>query len=721
MANDLNDQEILNDFVTDCRELLDEVEPSLIALGRSSADKQSSDINFDTLNNVFRLFHSLKGSAGFLNLDCLVSVAHHAESLLDKFRSGVGKMNLSHIEVLCNCCDLVRKMLSAIEQNGHERNFKKESAAMVTTLESLDRELISPSEKTAQKNETKRPEAKETVWAENFEITSEMKGNFVQESDDTLRLAEANLLILAQMPDEESLQEAFRCLHSIKGNAGFLGYRDIEKLSHHTESALEDLAKRKVDLFGEISELLLKVIDTLKASIGRVSRQESADISDLEQWIQKLDVMVKNAKTSPVQLEKAESRAEELEEKEPKEGASVKRRDIRVDLDKLDALINLVGELVIAESMVINNPDLEGHKFENFEKASRHLIKISRDLQDIALAIRMVPLASTFKKMIRLVHDLGRKTDKKIDLIIKGEETEIDKTLVELISDPLVHLLRNSADHGIETPQERADAGKPEKGTIRLEAKHEEGEVWIMVSDDGRGLNKDKILKKALEKGLITSQEELTEKAILKFIFEPGFSTAEKVSDISGRGVGLDVLKKNLEKLKGQIDIRNRPGLGCTFILKIPLTLAIIEGMLVSAGNRHYTIPLLSIRESIKVKMSSISKTMDGQEMLMLRNNLIPIVRLHELHVIDGAINNLEDGILVIVESSVGTYALFVDRVLGQQQTVIKPLSEFVGNLRGVSGCTIMGNGDISLILDLATLVQLVKQDHDKGDLLRSA
>ncbi|MBW7877209.1 MAG: chemotaxis protein CheA, partial [Candidatus Cloacimonetes bacterium] len=389
------------------------------------------------------------------------------------------------------------------------------------------------------------------------------------------------------------------------------------------------------------------------------------------------------------------------------EEATEGRRDIRVDLDKLDQLINLVGELVIAESMVIHNPDLEGHQFENFERASRHLQKISRDLQDIALAIRMVPLASTFKKMLRLVHDLSNKTHKKIDLVIRGEDTEIDKTLVESLSDPLVHLIRNCADHGIESPKERIQAGKPETGTIRLEAGHEEGEVQIMVSDDGRGLNAEKIYSKALEKGLISEGQELSDKDLFKLIFEPGFSTADAVSDISGRGVGLDVLKKNLEKLQGHIDIRNRPNQGCTFILRIPLTLAIIEGMLVKVGSRHYTIPLLSIRESLKAKKEQITNTMDGRELFSLRKELIPIVRLHKLHEIEEGITEIEEGILVILESSVGTCGLLVDKVIGQQQTVIKPLSGFLGNMRGVCGCTIMGNGDISLILDISTLLDL--------------
>ncbi|MCJ8345241.1 chemotaxis protein CheA, partial [bacterium] len=392
----------------------------------------------------------------------------------------------------------------------------------------------------------------------------------------------------------------------------------------------------------------------------------------------------------------------------------VKRMDIRVDLNKLDQLINLVGELVIAEAMVINNPDLKGLDLENFEKAARQLTKISRDLQDTTLSIRMVPVAPTFKKMIRLVHDLERKSQKRIQLLLAGEETEIDKTLIESISDPLVHIIRNSADHGIQSPEERLANGKPEMGTISLSAKHEEGEVWIIVEDDGQGLNREKILLKAIEKEIISIDDQLDDHEIWQLVFEPGFSTADQVSDISGRGVGMDVVKRNIEKLKGKIEIHNRPGLGCKITLKIPLTLAIIEGMLIEVGQRFYTVPLLSIKESLKPKKSSIHINPDGQEILSLRDQLIPVVRLHKLHKVEAKYDQLEDGILVIVESHKDIYALFVDALHGQHQTVIKPLSDYLGDIRGVSGCTILGNGDISLILDAATLVQIIKEDFQK-------
>ncbi len=714
------DFDLLKDFVADSRDLLDEVEPDLISLFREYSNNSKTNADYETINKVFRLFHSLKGSAGFLQLDNLVAVAHHAETLLDLFRRGNANLAKSHINVLCACCDLIRRMLGDILIKGTDIEHQIPCQQMIVSINELLELLTNPASE-----EISEPIPEISTHGQ-IVITEEMVLSFVQESEDQLKLIEACILILAQLSDEESLQEAFRCFHSIKGNAGFLGFKDIEAVAHKAEDALELIASRKEQLSEKSCQILLKVVDQLRASISK-SGGKAPTIRGVKKLLQEIEkisatpatispvLATAPAKESPsdsnIPVVDKSWRQNVKQKSKSSEEAPESRRDIRVDLEKLDQLINLVGELVIAESMVIHNPDLEGHEFENFEKASRHLQKISRDLQDIALAIRMVPLASTFKKMLRLVHDLSNKTHKKIDLLIRGEDTEIDKTLVESLSDPLVHLIRNCADHGIETPQERIKAGKPETGTIRLEASHEEGEVQILVSDDGRGLNAEKIYNKALEKGLIAEGQELSDKDLFKLIFEPGFSTADSVSDISGRGVGLDVLKKNLEKLQGHIDIRNRPGLGCTFILRIPLTLAIIEGMLVRVGTRHYTIPLLSIRESLKAKKEQITNTMDGRELFSLRKELIPIVRLHGLHNISEGIQNIEEGIIVILESGVGVCGLLVDKVIGQQQTVIKPLSGFLGHMRGVCGCTIMGNGDISLILDISTLLDLGNEE----------
>lgn len=752
------DDELLDDFVNDSRDLLDEVEPTLLQF-KALQHSNDSDTNFQILNTVFRLFHSLKGSAGFLGFDNLVNVAHEAETLLDLYRSSKQAPPMDQIDLLCRTCDLVRQMLQSIKSVGNEKELSSASNAQITQLEQAIRITkgedlpISPPETELSLISISSEDSNEDSFQFKMEITPEMIEVFIQEADDTLKSFEADILILNQFPDsDESIQEAFRGIHSMKGNAGFLGFKEIEQISHKAENLLEDIAEKHKVMNEEICEVLLKVCDILKNQVALISNGEEPIIENLQSILDQLDIVSgvqpqnlpspqnpetkepivpssKAVSPQPPQDPTLEQQKIELESPATKPDSKplhqvinnknstkteVKRQDIRVDLYKLDQLIDLVGELVIAEAMVINNPDLKGLDLENFEKAARHLTKISRDLQDTTLSIRMVPVAATFKKMIRLVHDLERKSSKKIQLILSGEETEIDKTLIEQVSDPLVHIIRNSADHGIQSPEERLAHGKPEMGTISLSAKHEEGEVWIIVEDDGQGLNREKIIQKAIQKEVIGPDDQLTDHEVWQLVFEPGFSTADQVSDISGRGVGMDVVRRNIEKLKGKIEIQNNPGVGCKMVLKIPLTLAIIEGMLVEVGSRFYTVPLLSIRESLKPTKDSIHINPDGQEILSLRDSLIPIVRLHKLHRIESRYDKLEDGILVIVESRKDIYALFVDALHGQHQTVIKPLSDYLGDIRGVSGCTILGNGDISLILDASTLIHIIQQDFQK-------
>jgi two-component system chemotaxis sensor kinase CheA len=341
--------------------------------------------------------------------------------------------------------------------------------------------------------------------------------------------------------------------------------------------------------------------------------------------------------------------------------------------------------------------------------------KIIRDLQEMAMVLRMVPVSGLFRRMIRLVHDLSAKAGKKVDLQLSGEETEVDKTVIETITDPLVHLLRNSLDHGLESPSDREKAGKSEKGLVKLSARHEEGEVWITVEDDGWGLNRDKLLAKASSKGLITGNgSDMSDKAVFNLIFAPGFSTAEKITDISGRGVGMDVVRKNLEKINGKIDVESRQGKGTRVRLRIPLTMAIIDGMLIRVGLTRCILPLLAIREIFCPELGAITVTPDGLELVKVRGQFFPIVRLHDIVNNQPGTEKLNEGVLVLVEHQETRVCLFVDEILGQQQTVIKGLSEYLGNARCVSGCTILGDGQVCLILDVGTLVEVNKKEDDR-------
>jgi len=382
---------------------------------------------------------------------------------------------------------------------------------------------------------------------------------------------------------------------------------------------------------------------------------------------------------------------------------------ISVNVSKLDKLMDLVGEMVIAEAMVIQNPDLKDLELNNFQKAARQLHKITGEIQDMVMSIRMVPIAATFQKMHRIVRDMCKKLGKDVQLNLIGEETEVDKNIIEHISDPLMHLIRNSIDHGIEPPEDRQALGKPQTGTVTLEARNAGSDVIIIVKDDGRGLSKEKILQRAKEKGLLDKPEdEMSSHEIYNLIFLPGFTTKDNITEYSGRGVGMDVVIKNIEAVGGSVSVDSIEGGGTAFTLKIPLTLAIIDGMNIKVGNSRYTIPTISIKESFRPKYTDIIKDPDNNEMIMVRGQCYPILRLHEYYGVAGAVTDLTQGILIMAEAKDKVVCIFADELLGQQQVVVKALPNYIRNtrkIRGLTGCTLLGDGSISLILEVGELV----------------
>lgn len=772
------DKEILDDFVAETFELLDEVEPRLIELAQSA---DVSCVDAETLNAVFRLFHTMKGGAGFLGLNSISSVTHVAETLLDLFRKGKGSMETEHVQALCECIDFIRGLLDVIADRGSDAGQKTEAE----TLKGRLLELIAALNGTPCGTETP-PVREEPIFIDlgdepepgpvpdeaagrdatgSSDISPPLRGSYVQEADEALEAAEQVLLALDRNREDdagEDLAEAFRALHSLKGNSGFLGFADMERLTHRMETALSAMREGVINVSPGKVGLLLKMLDVLKAAVAEISQGASGEIPGLEIYLDLLDdtmAIPEQAEVGTVDPEGQGHAPPSSREagRQPEQGFSAGRppgraaatpargearsgpagtpgerktgpngrldvrpeirqdirQDIRVDIRKLDALINLVGELVIAEAMVTRHPRLLDAESESLERATHMLRRVSRELQDVIMSTRMIPLAGTFRKMIRLVHDLAKKSGKSISLRLLGEATEVDKTLIEQIADPLVHIVRNSADHGIEAPEQRAEAGKPVEATITIEGRHEGGEVWILISDDGRGLNRERILAKARDNGLVGEEAgEWPDERIFRLIFEPGFSTAEQVTDVSGRGVGMDVVRRNIQKLKGKIDIRSRPGLGSTFILRIPLTLAIIDGMLVRVGSARYTIPMLAIRESVRPEPSWITVTPDGLESVRIRDDFFPILRLHQRFNREPDTREFSEGILVLVDCDRRTIALFVDEILGQQETVIKGLADLPGHSAGISGCTILGDGEVSLILDIPGLVR----ETDQGE-----
>ncbi|MDH5543085.1 MAG: chemotaxis protein CheA [Nitrospinota bacterium] len=758
MSGEFSD-DIVQEFVADSQEMLDQIEPQLIEMTKGIADGTVDD---QLINSIFRLFHSIKGGAGFLNFNTIQKVTHEGETLLDMLRKGEMQLTPRHVDLMVSTADFLRGLLHRVEMQLNDSGAEEDAT---TVMKELSKAILDGGSKFAEimGEQTIEPDdaiEKDSEVVREMEVTADMKSNFVRETTELLDEIEQMIIALEKDPGSGDLVEnIFRCIHTVKGNCGFFGYSDMEKLAHSAETAL-DFARTNPGKFDkDFSRIFLSVIDSLRKALKGISENEDGEIKELLVFTKFLGELVDKHKNSGKKKNKSKSDKEQEDinidldaglnilmsddtgsartssKDVPEPGREFEtgtydrratdrknsgRQDIRVDLKKLDALMELVGELIVAENMVIQNPDLEGYEFESFEKASLHLHKITRDLQDITMSIRMIPVSNTFRKMIRLVHDLSQKVGKEVELNLVGEDTEVDKTVIELISDPLVHIVRNAIDHGLESPEKRKLAGKNPKGTITIQASHEGEEVLIAVTDDGRGLDKKKILKKGIERGLVSGDgSNLSDDDIYKLVFEPGFSTADNVSDISGRGVGMDVVKRNLEKIKGRVEIKSTPGTGSKFTIRIPLTLAIIEGMLVKIGDSSYTIPLLAIRESIRPNPSQIT-LVDGEEVVNLRGKFLPIIRLGELHRVKANKENLHEGILVIVDFQEMNFAIFVDSLIGQQQTVIKGLPGYMKDVRGVSGCTILGNGDVSLVLDVGTLWSITEKRKRTPDETKS-
>lgn len=425
----------------------------------------------------------------------------------------------------------------------------------------------------------------------------------------------------------------------------------------------------------------------------------------------------KAAAAAPAPTAKAEAPAaapkpaeKKAEAAKPSSGGA-KQSLISVNLNKLDTLVDLVGEIVITEAMVTSNPDLKGLRLDSFQKAARQLRKLNSELQDAVMSIRMVPISGAFNKMTRIVRDMKVKLGKDVDLIFEGEETEVDKSVIDQLNDPLMHMVRNSMDHGIEdNVEDRIAAGKSPKGKITLSAYNASGEVIIVVADDGAGINPEKVLAKAEKNGLLTRPaSEYSEKEILNMIMLPGFSTNEQVTEFSGRGVGMDVVKKNIEKIGGSVSVESKFGQGTSFIIKIPLSLSIVDGMEVSVGQSIFTIPINSIRESFKAKPSQLVKDTDGREMIMIRGECFPLIRLYELYDLTPGTDDLYEGIVILVETEGKCACLFADELIGEQQVVVKPFSPLLNNYNvkqhGMAGCSILGDGSITIILDISNII----------------
>jgi len=589
----------------------------------------------------------------------------------------------------------------------------------------------------------------------------DLMAEFITESTELIQNAEEALLSLEHDPEDiDAVGKVFRAFHTVKGTAGFLELTLIAELGHHAETLLSRVRDSEIRYSGGYADLSLQALDTIKQLVVAVRNAlegeplrkpdgydvlletlrnpEGAGISEepSDACAPRIgDLLVAQGKLERGQVDKALSDHPDEKagmallksqtasvtdvsqalraQKQMRCGAgAVVDSSVRVSTQRLDRLIDMVGELVIAYSMVAQDACVVGSQNHGLAKKVAHASKIVRELQDISMSMRMVPLKATFNKMARLARDVARKLGKNVNFITEGEDTEIDRNLVDIINDPLVHMVRNAVDHGIETPEMRRAAGKCEQGTVRIAAYHSAGSVVVEISDDGNGLDREVLLAKARERRLIGDTGDFSDREVFNLIFEPGFSTAHVVTDVSGRGVGMDVVKKNIELLHGAVEIKSEKGAGSVFKMSLPLTLAIIDGMVIRVGRETYVIPTISIIRSVKPAAGDIATVFQQGEMLRLQGRLIPLYRMSRIYGIEDAQENLQNAIVVVVEDENRHAGLVIDELVSRQQVVIKSLGEALKNIPGISGGAIMPDGRVGLILDVGGLLKFATPDR---------
>jgi two-component system chemotaxis sensor kinase CheA len=557
--------------------------------------------------------------------------------------------------------------------------------------------------------------------------------DFAAEAREYLENAEAALLRLETAPDDvEAINDVFRAFHTIKGTSSFLGLAAIAGFAHHAEDMLDRVRGADLAFAGQVPELSLRAVDILKslvlsipAALAGGAPPLPADYGALQQALSDPDshggvvpprAVVEEDETEAPSASEGAARAARAattasaNPAAPAVGVPVTDPMVKVRTDKLDRLVEMVGELVIANTILLQDGIVRDASHHDLAQKVRHADKIVRELQDLSLGLRMVPLKGAITKLARVVRDLANRSGKQIVFEVTGEETEVDRTLVDLLADPLLHMVRNAVDHGIEAPSERLKHGKSAMGVVRLEASQAGDRVLVKLRDDGRGLQREKIVAKAVEKGLIASGDGMSDSEVFDLIFAPGFSTAEAVTEVSGRGVGMDVVRRNLMAMRGRTLIESSPGKGSVFTIELPLTLAITDGMIVRVGAERFIVPTAQIRRCFRPEPSAVSTVQGKGEMVQHGGEVLPLLRLHRALRVLGAQERVVEGILMVVGDGNNRVAIMVDELLGQQQVVAKPLGEAIGRVRGLTGGAILGDGRVGLILDVDELVVASRQ-----------
>lgn len=660
---DLDINQYLDIFVEESKEHLESMNDILLELEKDTDNK-------DLLNELFRISHTLKGMAGTMGFTNMANLTHDMEDVLQAIRSDEIKINTEIVDILFECLDSLEFSANYVSENGKEDG--NDHLELIGKLKDL---LNGDKEQSNEKNEFKGTE-KYDEYVINAAKQAKEKG--LDSYKIYIRLSEDCML---------------------KSARAFIIFNTIESFSEiiYSYPSVEDIEDEKFDLEFSLVIVTDHKKEEIKEEIEKISEIDEVNIGPVEMDLTKKQVNKKEKSKKSIDKNNVNRKSTS------NNMAKTNRvgKTVRVDIDRLDTLMNLVSELIIIKTRM---EDMSGTTSkEDMNEAIEYLERITTNLHDAVMKVRMVPIERVFNRFPRMVRDLSKELDKEINLEMSGEETEVDRTVIDEIGDPLIHLIRNSIDHGIEHPDERIKLGKDKEGTVKLKAYPDGNNVVIEVEDDGAGIDHEKVKKKAIEKEIITEQdaEILTKEESVELLFKAGFSTSDIVSDVSGRGVGLDVVKSKIESINGSIEVETFQGKGTRFIIRIPLTLAIIQGLLVKLGEEIYAIPLSSISEITILESEKIRKV-QGQEIILYRDKTLPIVRLNSLVGIED--KNMDELTVVIVRKGDKQAGLIVDDLIGQQEIVIKPLGKFLSNIKYLAGATILGNGKISLILDVNSL-----------------
>ncbi|TMP45822.1 chemotaxis protein CheA [Pseudoalteromonas citrea] len=661
-------------FFEESFEGLDAMEAELLNLEPGTEDSE-------TINTIFRAAHSIKGGSGTFGFTSVSDFTHVLETLLDQIRDGQRQLTAEHVNLLLKSVDCLRALLSALQAEqapdlSDANDLRQKFEVILGMSEGSDSQDI---------QETVQVESEST-----FQIDFKPHPHLFKTGNEPLYMISE----LAELGELETnvFYDAIPDFESLSPDECFLSWRFFLTTAR-PESAIKEIFEWVED----DAHIEITVCGGLFESEGRSGINITEESSSAN-----TAASVPSSSSAP----KAATSVKKVESKKPAEQSTT---SIRVGIDKVDSLINMVGELVITQAMLsqIGEQEITETTITSLQEGLAQLAHNTRDLQENVMRIRMLPISFVFSRFPRLVRDISQKLNKQVELKLVGEQTELDKTVMEKISDPMVHLVRNSLDHGLETPEERVAAGKDPVGIVTLNAFHQGGNIVIEIMDDGQGLNTQRIKEKAIANGLVQPGDELTADEINELIFMPGFSTADEVSDISGRGVGMDVVRRNIQALNGSVEVSSAPGVGSTFTIRLPLTLAILDGQLVKVAQHTYIIPLISIVESLQIDITKVSRVGKDLDVLRLRDEYIPILRLYDIFTHQGAIEELDKTLLVVVESDNHKVGLLVDDLLAQQQVVIKSLEANYQKVDGISGATILGDGRVSLIIDISGLIKL--------------